>query len=274
VLCSLCVTLSYHATHKHTEQLVCGFDLLRGEQSSSNSSSNSGNNSSSSTSATLVCDVNGWSFVKQHPRYSEDCAALLCRCMLQALRPAAAVTAAVTLATAAASAATATTSTALSTTHHHHKQQQQQQQQHQQQQLHHSASDCSSSGSVAATSRTSSACDSDCTAPLSPRSHRSSGADTILHNSACGVIHSGSRARGRAGSSSTANQNNGSVDGARQYRNDTDGGGGVQGCRGDRHERLRAVIAVIRHGDRTPKEKVSSKIATNTSGARTDCTIA
>jgi hypothetical protein len=253
---------AHHAPHihitllAHTKQLVCGFDLLRGEQSSSNSSSNSSNNSSSSTSATLVCDVNGWSFVKQHPRYSEDCAALLCRCMLQALRPAAAVTAAVTLATAAASAATAiTTSIALSTTHHHHKQQQQQ---HQQQQLHHSASDCSSSGSVAITSRTSSACDSDCTAPLSPRSHRSSGADTILHNSACGVIHSGSRARGRAGSSGTGSNNNGSVDGVRQYRNDTDGGGGVQGCRGDRHERLRAVIAVIRHGDRTPKEKVSS----------------
>jgi Histidine phosphatase superfamily (branch 2) len=181
--------------------------------------------------------------------------------MLQALRPAAAVTAAVTQATAAASVATTTTttSTALATVsaaHHHHKQQQQQ---HQHQQ-HHSASDCSS-GTMAVTSRTSSACDSDCTAPLSPRSHRSSGADTILHNSACGVIHSGSRARGRAGSSSSASNTNGSVDGVRQHRSDTDSAGGVQGCRGDRHERLRAVIAVIRHGDRTPKEKVSSLVS-------------
>jgi hypothetical protein len=235
---------------------VCGFDLLRGEQSSINSSSSSssstGHNVTShvtTSGASLVCDVNGWSFVKQHPRYSEDCAALLCRCMLQALRPAAAVTAAVTLATAAAAATTTTTtSTALSTAAAHHKHKQQQ---------HNSTSDCAGSGSVAVTSRTSSACDSDCTAPLSPRSHRSSGADTILHNSACGVIHSGSRARGRAGSSSSAGANNGGAEG-RHYRSDTDNGSGVQGCRGDRHERLRAVIAIIRHGDRTPKEKVSS----------------
>ena len=44
------------------EQTVCGFDILRVQNGSS-----------------LVCDVNGWSFVKNSTKYYEDCAMLLRR---------------------------------------------------------------------------------------------------------------------------------------------------------------------------------------------------
>lgn len=44
---------------------ICGFDLLRNEDT------------------TLVCDVNGWSFVKGSPKYYADCAQVKhCGCQL------------------------------------------------------------------------------------------------------------------------------------------------------------------------------------------------
>jgi len=46
------------------KQRVCGFDLLR-----------------TATNKSLVCDVNGWSFVKRNVQYTKDCAALLANVM-------------------------------------------------------------------------------------------------------------------------------------------------------------------------------------------------
>lgn len=50
------------------EQTICGFDILRVQQGS------------------FVCDVNGWSFVKNSAKYYEDCSILLRKFLLRAYR--------------------------------------------------------------------------------------------------------------------------------------------------------------------------------------------
>ncbi|KAG6608754.1 Inositol hexakisphosphate and diphosphoinositol-pentakisphosphate Kinase [Phytophthora cinnamomi] len=65
----------YPVTEKHIayrvcrafEQTICGFDILRGRDTS------------------YVCDVNGWSFVNNSEKYYDDCAILLTRYLEQAL---------------------------------------------------------------------------------------------------------------------------------------------------------------------------------------------
>ncbi|KAG6611803.1 Inositol hexakisphosphate and diphosphoinositol-pentakisphosphate kinase 1 [Phytophthora cinnamomi] len=65
----------YPVTEKHIayrvcrafEQTICGFDILRVRDTS------------------YVCDVNGWSFVKNSEKYYDDCAILLTRYLEQAL---------------------------------------------------------------------------------------------------------------------------------------------------------------------------------------------
>lgn len=52
-----------------SKQFVCGFDLLRCEGKS------------------IVCDVNGWSFVKGNVHYYADCATLLQNLIFSNLRP-------------------------------------------------------------------------------------------------------------------------------------------------------------------------------------------
>ena len=56
------------------KQLVCGFDMLRVQQNDS--------------LVSYVCDVNGWSFVKNSRKYYDDCAQVLTEHMLAAVRPA------------------------------------------------------------------------------------------------------------------------------------------------------------------------------------------
>ncbi|CAM9729213.1 unnamed protein product, partial [Discosporangium mesarthrocarpum] len=53
-------------------QMVCGFDLLRVGVPKHMS---------------YVCDVNGWSFVKNNLTYYTDCASLISQLMVQATRP-------------------------------------------------------------------------------------------------------------------------------------------------------------------------------------------
>lgn len=55
------------------KQLVCGFDLLRVQEGDS--------------LVSFVCDVNGWSFVKNSRKYYDDCAQLLTEHMLAAVKP-------------------------------------------------------------------------------------------------------------------------------------------------------------------------------------------
>lgn len=55
------------------KQLVCGFDLLRVQEGDS--------------LVSYVCDVNGWSFVKNSRKYYDDCAQLLTEHMLAAVKP-------------------------------------------------------------------------------------------------------------------------------------------------------------------------------------------
>ena len=55
------------------QQLVCGFDLLRVQEGDS--------------LVSYVCDVNGWSFVKNSRKYYEDCAQILTEHMLAAVQP-------------------------------------------------------------------------------------------------------------------------------------------------------------------------------------------
>ncbi|EJK58180.1 hypothetical protein THAOC_21718, partial [Thalassiosira oceanica] len=55
------------------KQQVCGFDILRIQEGDS--------------LVSYVCDVNGWSFVKTSRKYSNDCAQILTEHMLAALKP-------------------------------------------------------------------------------------------------------------------------------------------------------------------------------------------
>ena len=55
------------------KQQVCGFDLLRVQQNDS--------------LVSYVCDVNGWSFVKNSRKYYDDCAQILTEHMLAAVKP-------------------------------------------------------------------------------------------------------------------------------------------------------------------------------------------
>lgn len=55
------------------KQQVCGFDLLRVQEGDS--------------LVSYVCDVNGWSFVKNSRKYYDDCAQLLTEHMLAAVKP-------------------------------------------------------------------------------------------------------------------------------------------------------------------------------------------
>jgi inositol hexakisphosphate/diphosphoinositol-pentakisphosphate kinase len=55
------------------KQFVCGFDLLRVQEGES--------------IVSYVCDVNGWSFVKNSRKYYDDCAQILTEHILAAVRP-------------------------------------------------------------------------------------------------------------------------------------------------------------------------------------------
>jgi inositol hexakisphosphate/diphosphoinositol-pentakisphosphate kinase len=55
------------------KQWVCGFDLLRVQEND--------------TLVSYVCDVNGWSFVKNSRKYYDDCAQILSEHMLASIKP-------------------------------------------------------------------------------------------------------------------------------------------------------------------------------------------
>ncbi|KAJ8613248.1 hypothetical protein CTAYLR_004550 [Chrysophaeum taylorii] len=177
----------YHAF----KQTVCGFDILRTHDG-----------------RTLVCDVNGWSFVKKSRKYYEDCAALLSELMEHRRAPHPQIF-----------AGSRSPAGEGGTYHHHHHQQQQQQM-----------------GPALSTARRRSF-------PGDHHNHHhhpqnSPRQATVATNKAVA-----------AAAATAAQESSGSSSRESSPRTLP------------RHVReLRCVIAVVRHGDRTPKRKLKVRV--------------